>query len=238
VDTGASYRAATLLVLRPGIPVDDAVAVAAAVRDGLPTLELSVDPWEPGVTLAGEDVASEIRGAEVTSAVSAVSSIPAVREQLIAFQRQLIGRDGAVVEGRDIATVVAPHAALKIYLDAPEDVRARRRAAQLVVDATPSEADAEAQGQAAAASRVAETRSLEEIQRALRHRDEADSRTNALRATEGAVHLETGSMSLDEVVDAVIELAVAVRLVDPEARAAQLAGPRGSGDVTNREQGS
>ena len=78
------------------------------------------------MTLDGEDVSAEIRTPEVTAKVSAVSSVPAVRRQLVALQRQAMGLDGAVVEGRDIATVVAPRAAVKVYLDADPEVRARR----------------------------------------------------------------------------------------------------------------
>jgi len=112
LDTGAMYRAVTLAVLRAGLPADasaDAmltVAQAARLRSG-------TDPCAPHIELDGEDVEAEIRGGEVTRAVSAVSAVPAVRRLLVARQRDLIAdalaeTGGAVVEGRDIGSVVLP----------------------------------------------------------------------------------------------------------------------------------
>lgn len=126
LDTGATYRAATLAVLRSQVPLDDAGAVADVVRRAGVTLR--TDPADPGVELDGEDVSAEIRGPAVTAAVSAVSAVPAVRTLLVALQRDLIGSGRAVVEGRDICAVVAPAAAVKVYLDADPQVRAARRA--------------------------------------------------------------------------------------------------------------
>ncbi|MFN2536557.1 MAG: (d)CMP kinase, partial [Mycobacteriales bacterium] len=126
VDTGASYRAVTLAVLRAGADPQDGtqcLQVAQSAR-----VELRTDPDETGVLLDGEDVSQAIREPEVTAAVSAVSSHPEVRARLVALQRAAMGTEGAVVEGRDIATVVAPRAALKVYLDARPEVRAARRA--------------------------------------------------------------------------------------------------------------
>ena len=134
------YRAATLAVMRAGVAFDasrtdaegndEAVAVAVAAD-----LVMSTDPAEPRVLLAGEDVGAEIRGLEVTRAVSAVSALTKVREHLVAEQRRIVDEtvaDGAgiVVEGRDIGTVVVPDAALKIYLIASDHVRADRRTAE------------------------------------------------------------------------------------------------------------
>ncbi len=125
VDTGAYYRAATLAVLRHGAEPHDAAACARVVaacdirRQGTRTL------------LNGVDVEAEIRGADVTRAVSAVSRHPEVRAHLVALQRRQLGEVGAVVEGRDAGTVVASDAPLKVWLTATARERAVRRAAQL-----------------------------------------------------------------------------------------------------------
>ena len=131
VDTGATYRAATLAVLRAGTDLADPAAIAACVSEVLAAdeLRLSTDPDAPAVRLGDEDVSQQIRSAEVTASVSAVSAVPEVRAGLVALQRRLMGSDGAVAEGRDIGAVVAPEAAVKVYLDADQAVRAQRRAA-------------------------------------------------------------------------------------------------------------
>jgi cytidylate kinase len=126
LDTGAMYRIVTLAVLRTGIDPDDVDAVGAAAAD----VELAVgyDPNEDRSYLAGEDVSAEIRGDEVTKAVSAVSAVPAVRTRLVQLQRELAtGQGSVVVEGRDIGTVVLPDADVKIFLTASAEERARRR---------------------------------------------------------------------------------------------------------------
>lgn len=133
LDTGAMYRAATLGVLRAGADPAQADAVDAVVT-GL-RIELGTDPGAPTVHLDGEDVAAEIRGRRVTAAVSEVSAVPAVRTRLVAQQRVAIGTaldrvGGIVVEGRDIGTVVATGAGLKVFLTASAEARAGRRAAQ------------------------------------------------------------------------------------------------------------
>ena len=120
------YRIVTLAVLRTGIDPDDVDAVGAAAAD----VELAVgyDPNEDRSYLAGEDVSAEIRGDEVTKAVSAVSAVPAVRTRLVQLQRELAtGQGSVVVEGRDIGTVVLPDADVKIFLTASAEERARRR---------------------------------------------------------------------------------------------------------------
>ncbi|MCU1672594.1 MAG: cmk [Frankiales bacterium] len=187
VDTGATYRAATLAALRAGVALEDPAAVAAAVADA--RIELSVDPDVPGVRLDGDDVAAEIRGPVVTGAVSAVSAVPAVRAQMVALQRSLIG-DGAVVEGRDIGTAVAPAAPVKVYLDASPEVRASRRAAEGTVGDVPT------------------------VAADLARRDQLDSSRQAspLQAADDAVHLDSSALSADEVVARVLELARAAGL--------------------------
>lgn len=133
LDTGAMYRAATLAVLRAGVDPESPEAVAVATRA---TVEVGVDPMSPRVRLDGEDVGAEIRGSAVTASVSAVSAHSEVRRRLVELQRRMIrqalaqGLGGIVVEGRDIGTVVAVDAGLKVFLTASAEVRANRRGGQ------------------------------------------------------------------------------------------------------------
>ncbi|WJY97526.1 (d)CMP kinase [Corynebacterium fournieri] len=183
VDTGAMYRVATLAVLRAGIDPADTAKVIDATAD-LP-LEVSDDPDSTQVLFAGEDVKAEIRGAEVTRHVSAVSAIPEVRVNLVELQRKLAREAGrAIVEGRDIGTVVLPDAPAKVFMTASAEVRAKRRYDQDV--AAGREADFDAV--------------LADVQR----RDEADSSraTSPLKPADDAVLVDTSEMTPDEVLQA------------------------------------
>lgn len=198
VDTGATYRAATLAVLRAGVPLEDPAAVVAVVRDavGRGDIRLSTDPARGGVHLGAEDVSALIRGADVTAAVSAVSAVPEVRELVVQVQRAAIGTTGAVAEGRDVGSVVVPHAGLKVYLDADPGVRAARRAGD-----TDAGVDAGA------------TRSTEELLAAvsedLRRRDLLDSTraTSPLAQADDAVHLDATALTASQVTELVLRLA-------------------------------
>jgi CMP/dCMP kinase len=193
LDTGAMYRAVTLAVLRAGLPADaspDDVATAARAA----RLRSGTDPRFPHIELDGEDVEAQIRGPEVTGAVSAVSAVPAVRRLLVQRQRDLIAEalaetGGAVVEGRDIGSVVLPDAPLKVYLTAPAEVRAARRAAQ----------DRKA-------GRVAD---LDAVLADVRRRDDLDSTraTSPLHAASDAVVLDTDGLSVEAVLARLLELA-------------------------------
>lgn len=124
IDTGAYYRAATLAVLRAGVDPAEPAACAEVVDHA----EIG---WAQGrAWLDGEDVSAEIRGPQVTAAVSTVSGHTPVRLALVAHQRAAIGPGGAVVEGRDAGTVVVPDAEVKVWLVATPQVRATRRATQ------------------------------------------------------------------------------------------------------------
>ena len=183
LDTGSYYRAATLAVLRAGVAVDDADGVVAVVAGS------DLDVIEGVMHLDGVPVPSEIRSDEVTAAVSAVSAHPALRRVVVAQQRGWVDRHGgsAVVEGRDIGTVVFPDADAKIFLTARPEVRARRRMG-----------DAEAAGKA-----------FEDLVEDLRRRDEADSTREAspLRPADDAIILDTSDLTLEAVI------AEAVRIV-------------------------
>lgn len=187
VDTGAMYRVATLAVLRAGVDPADTAKVIEATAD-LP-LEVSDDPDSTEVLFAGEDVKAEIRGAEVTEHVSAVSAIPEVRVNLVELQRKLARESGrAIVEGRDIGTVVLPDAPAKVFMTASAEVRAKRRYDQDV--AAGREADFDAV--------------LADVQR----RDEADSSraTSPLKPADDAVLVDTSEMTPDEVLAALTEV--------------------------------
>ncbi len=187
VDTGAMYRVATLAVLRAGVDPDDTAAVIAATAN-LP-LTVSDDPDSTEVLLSGDDVSGEIRGPEVTRAVSAVSAIPEVRKNLVELQRKL-ARDAhrAIVEGRDIGTVVLDTAPAKVFLTASADVRARRRYDQDIAAGRETDYDMV----------------LADVQR----RDELDSSraTSPLRPADDAEVIDTSDLTPDEVVAALISV--------------------------------
>ena len=186
LDTGAMFRAMTWWMLREGVDVHDAEAVAA--RAGEPDIVSGTDPLAPGIEVDGVDVAAAIRSDEVTAAVSPVSTVPAVRARLLELQREAIGDGGIVVEGRDIGSVVAPYAQVKVYLTADPAARAERRAAE--------EGGTD----------------LEATRASLLSRDRIDSgrATAPLVMAEGATHVDTTPYTLDEVIDRVVALVEAV----------------------------
>lgn len=140
LDTGAMYRALTWWFMSENADTADAAVVAE--RAAVPLIEVSADPDDPWTRVNGRDVSRDIRTPEVSAQVSVVARVPAVREHLIAQQRAVIAAAdrGIVAEGRDIGTVVAPAAQLKVFLTADPGARARRRAAELGGDAGETEA--------------------------------------------------------------------------------------------------
>jgi cytidylate kinase len=185
LDTGAMYRAATLAVLRAGVAATDAEAVLDVVRRC--DIEIATDPLHPAIQLDGVAVDQEIRSAEVTAAVSAVSAVPAVREILVQSQRELIGDGGIVVEGRDIGSVVWPQAEAKIYLTASPETRARRRAGELGPDVDVNAVAAD-----------------------IERRDRLDSSraTGPLAKAGGAVEVDTTDLAIDQVVDRLVDISL------------------------------
>jgi cytidylate kinase len=129
VDTGAMYRALTWWALEQGVDLTDVDRVAELVRD-LP-LQLGTDPADPHVLVDGRDVGREIREARITEVVSAVATNLGVREELVRRQQALAAEGGVVVEGRDITTVVAPDADVRVLLTASETARLARRALEV-----------------------------------------------------------------------------------------------------------
>ncbi len=182
LDTGAQFRAMTWWMLRAGVDVHDATAVARRCDE--PRIESGTDPASPTIAVDGEDVSRAVRTPEVTAAVSPVSTVAQVRERLLTLQRAIIGEGGIVVEGRDIGSVVWPQADVKLYLTADPAARASRRAAE--------EGGSD----------------LSATEQVLRERDRIDSgRASApLVQADGAVHLDTTTYALAEVVDLVVGL--------------------------------
>ena len=131
LDTGAMYRAVTWLALQEGVDLDDRAAVACLLDHA--ALEIDMDPGRPAIAINGVDVTEEIRAPEVSQAVSAIATNLDVREDLVARQRQLIAEAvrGIVAEGRDITTVVAPEADVRVLLVADPAARVARRHAEL-----------------------------------------------------------------------------------------------------------
>jgi cytidylate kinase len=182
LDTGAMYRAVTWAVLTAGVDPADGDSVAKIASET--SLSIGTDPVDPHFYANGEDVSVLIRGTDVTAAVSAVAAVPAVRRQLVAQQRSIIADfPRIVVEGRDIASVVAPDADLKVYLTASAEARAARRSAENATDVAATAA-------------------------ALARRDRFDSSrtTDPLRQASDAIELDTTGMGINEVVARLLEL--------------------------------
>jgi cytidylate kinase len=180
LDTGAYYRAATLATLRAGADPRDEAGVMGAVAGR------RFDQKDGHMFLDSEDVSTAIRSAEVTAAVSAVSSHPELRRLLVREQRRWVAGQGGVntvVEGRDIGTVVFPAAQLKVWLEASPAERARRRAAETGSDLSEVEAD-------------------------LARRDEADAgrAVSPQQPAFDAVHLDTTGLEVEAVVERILDL--------------------------------
>ena len=140
LDTGAMYRAVGLYMLKNGVPLDDPAAIAAHC----PGVDVRVGYGKDGrqcVYLGEEDVSEAIRAAEVSLAASSVSTVPEVRERMVALQRRIASGHSVVMDGRDIGTKVLPDATLKVFLTASAEVRARRRFHELAQKGMPEPYD-------------------------------------------------------------------------------------------------
>ncbi|WP_425482587.1 (d)CMP kinase [Agromyces salentinus] len=182
LDTGAAYRALAWHVQASGIDTDDAASVVASLASF--DVRIGTDPAGYAVHVGDVDVTTAIRDPEISAVVSRVARVPEVRTHLIELFRAsmaLESRPGIVVEGRDITTVVAPDAPVRILLTASPEVRAARRSAELVGSATTSVGDA------------------------LRARDEADSKVvEFMTAADGVTTVDSTELDFDQTVDAVI----------------------------------
>lgn len=190
LETGAMYRAFALKALRAGLSLDESKGLEALATG----TSIGLEPGDENnrVLLDGEDVTGLLRNQVVTDAASRVSVFPAIRSWMVRMQQQLGARGGVIMEGRDIGTVVFPHAEVKIFLDAAPEVRGLRRYEQL------------------GPSRPPELQP-EEVIRDLRARDQRDRNRadSPLRAADDAVILDSTNMTLDEAVEAAQAIVVA-----------------------------
>ena len=186
VDTGAIYRTVAYAALSRGISPENGEVVAAL----LPEIRLDLS-WQDGIQhmlLDGCDVTAEIRKPEISDGASKVAALPVVRDFLMETQRNAAKTHSVIMDGRDIGTVVLPDADVKIFLSASSEVRAKRRLLEL-----------QAQNRAA---------TYEEVLRDIKERDYRDSHRKAapLRQADDAVLLDTSELSLEESVDAILNL--------------------------------
>ena len=184
LDTGAMYRAVTLAILDQSVELNDETALKSLLTD----LDLEVKPDKEGtnIFLKGKDVSKKIRSLDVTENVSAVSAIPVVREAMVSIQRTLGSQTDCIVEGRDIGTVVFPDADFKFFIVADVKTRARRRQLDLLT--------------------LGEKRSIEELSKDLKTRDQKDSSRSHSPLTKAAdaVELDTTHLSIDEQVKFIV----------------------------------
>ncbi len=204
IDTGAMYRAVTLYGLRTGL-VDDNGVWEKRLIEHLPDLDISFrydnTRNRSQTCLNGEDVEERIRGMEVSRHVSKVSALPAVRDKLVEWQKELGEQGGVVMDGRDIGTVVMPYAELKIFLTANPQVRAKRRYDELV--------------------RKGIDPDMEEVKHNIADRDHEDThRTQSpLRKADDAVELDNSELSREEQLEKVLELVQEKVGEDPRKKA-------------------
>jgi cytidylate kinase len=190
VDTGVMYRAMAVAALDRNVDLEDEAALEKLAR----SVSIMLEPGPPDapeasrVLVDGADVTDRLRTAEVGATVSLVSRVAAVREALVALQRELAREGRVVMAGRDIGTVVLPDAPLKVYLDASPEERARRRYDEL----------------SASGRKV----TLQDVREELASRDAIDSGRDVspLRPAHDAVVIETGGLSLEEVVARILSL--------------------------------
>lgn len=199
IDTGAMYRAVTLVALDRGIPLEDSVRIAAL------TESVRIEFCDGRVLIDGRDVSTEIRTERITQATRPVADAPPVRDAMKRVQRRMAEGIDVVTEGRDQGSVVFPHAELKVFLTASAEERARRRHREEV-----------SRGNAA---------SIEAVLASQSQRDEADRTrpVGAMKPADDAVTLETDGMSPDDVIDRLVAMIEAVRASGPQ-RAGKAAG--------------
>lgn len=183
IDTGAMYRALTLKAMRKGLRLEDESSLIALAKSTKIDLE---ERSKLHVFLDGEDVSIPIRRAEVTANVKYIARIPGVRHEMVALQRSIGSKRGAVLEGRDIGTVVFPNADYKFYLDASPEERARRRREDLIE-----------LGQAA---------DVEDVKKDIMARDESDIKRSvgALKKANDAFFIDTTDLTIDEVTEKIL----------------------------------
>lgn len=173
VNSGEMYRAVTLAVVQQGVDLGDPVAVANHLKEI--NLRCVVENGGSQILLDGEYPGSALRSDEVNAAVSAVAAVPEVRHLLVALQRELLQHGDLVMEGRDIGSVVFPDTPYKIYIEASEEVRRERRAAEGQMDSVSD-----------------------------RDRQDSARETSPLVVPDGAEVIDSSQMAIEEVVEAAL----------------------------------
>ena len=186
LDTGATYRCVALQVLRENVSLKDEEEIIKIAND----IDIKINNTgdKDIILLNGEDVSKEIRTKEVTSIVSQVSSIIPVREKMVEVQRKLANGKNVIVEGRDIGTVVFPNADIKIYLDASEEIRAKRRYEenkQNGIDTTYEEV-------------------LENVK--MRDYNDMHKKIGALKKADDAIVVDSTNLTIDQVVEKIKDI--------------------------------
>lgn len=186
VDTGAMYRAMALYLIHSQVDGRDTEAIARACQSA--DISIEYRNGEQVVLLNGENVNAHLRTEEVGNMASVSSAVPAVREKLVELQQELAAKADVVMDGRDIGTVVLPHADVKVYLTAGSRTRANRRFLEL--------------------KEKGEDADLEKIEQDIIERDYRDMHreTSPLRQAEDAVLVDSSNMTIDEVVERIISL--------------------------------
>ncbi len=184
IDTGAMYRALTLKAMRQGADLNDQNALTALAKSS--DIDLKESGGALKVYLDGEDVAGFIRTPELTNKVKYIACVPGVREEMVRLQRAIGARRGAVLEGRDIGTVVFPDADYKFYLDADPDCRSQRRYKELAASGARGD--------------------FEQIKKDVIARDASDmNRTvGALKKADDAILIDTTKLSVQDVVSKIL----------------------------------
>ncbi len=184
IDTGAMYRSITLKILREGISLDKLDSIKDLLERTVITFKTIENKQH--VFLDEEDVTDFIRTPEINDTVSLVSAIPEIRVKMVELQRKLGESGNVIMEGRDITTVVFPHAELKIYLDASIEIRAMRRYKELIEKGN--------------------VVTYEDTLESIRKRDYNDmhKEMGALKIAEDAIVIDTSNLSIEEVYEAVV----------------------------------
>lgn len=188
IDTGAMYRACTVIARNHGLDYGDEVGILKAIdEDGI---ELKSENGEQKVYSDGKDISLEIRTPEISANVSQVSALAGVRKKMVDLQRKMAGQTNVIMDGRDIGTTVLPDADVKIFLIASAKSRAQRRLL-----------DFKQQG-------IKTDQTVEEIEKDIAARDYKDShrKVSPLKKADDAIEIDTTSMTIDEVVDEILNI--------------------------------
>lgn len=185
IDTGATYRCVTLYTIKNNIDADDKEKIIAALNDI--KIDMINENGDQKILLNGEDVSKQIRNEEVSMKSAKISCIKEVRKKMVEVQRNLAKGKDVIMEGRDITTVVFPNADVKIYMDADENERAKRRFLEL--------------------QEKGDTVTYEDVLKNIKARDKNDKEkeVGALKIAEDAIYLDTTNLSIEEVKEKVKE---------------------------------